>query len=286
MTKERQSAGLIGRLRAAGIVPRRSLGQNFLHDPRLLASLVEEAGVSGEDTVFEVGTGPGTLTGAIADRVGRVLSVEIDSRLVDFARRELSGRQNVEILQGDVLAGKSRLAPAVEERLRALGPVTWIANLPYSIATPVILAFLEAGLAWRRCVLTVQLEVAERLASEPGGRSYGASSALLRFWASARLVRRIGPGTFWPRPRVDSAVVRLDPRQPPEDSRRFAGYRAWVKYLFARRRKQLGGLLRQRLGRPAAERALELGGWGGTRRPESLEVTDFLLLAENFPLSS
>ena len=284
MTGKSEPAGLLARLKAAGIVPRRSLGQNFLHDPGVLESLAEAAELSPEDHVFEVGTGPGTLTRHLARRARRVISVEVDKRLAAFARRELGSLDNVEILEDDVLETKSSLHPRVLERLRGLGEFKWVANLPYAIATPLILTFLEADLAWKCSVLTLQVELADKLCAQAGERAYGSSTALLSFWAHAKRLRRIGAGTFWPRPGVDSAVIRLEPRRPVLPAAGYAAYRAWVRVLFRSRRKQLRTLLRHELGPEVASEALACGGWPPTSRPESLQVADFLLLAEKFPL--
>ena len=130
--------GLLGRLKSAGLAPRKSLGQHFLHDPSILSSLVESAGVGKGSHVLEIGTGPGTLTRELASRSSSVLTVEIDERMGAFAAVELEGFDNVEILQLDALDGKRKLHPLLLERLEGLGEFTWVSNLPYKIATTVI----------------------------------------------------------------------------------------------------------------------------------------------------
>jgi len=279
-------AGVISRLRAAGLRPNRALGQNFLHDPRLLDELVAIACVGPDDAVFEVGTGPGTLTRHLAEKARFVLSVEIDPALAAFARAELSSYSNVEIVVADALAGKSRLDADVERRLRALGPFLWVSNLPYQITTPLVLTLLEAGLDWRRAALTVQLEAAERLSAGPGSKAYGAASLLVQFWARPRVERRIRAGTFWPRPQVESAVLVLEPREPPIDRASYPRFRQWVRTLFGARRKQVGALLRAAVGAGEAGTIIERLGWDPTRRPETLDLDEVLELARNFDVST
>ena len=283
MTDAARERGVLSRLKAAGIEPRRSLGQNFLHDPQLLAGIVDVAEIEPDEAVFEVGTGPGTLTRPLADRARAVLSVEIDERLADFARAELSELSNVEVWCGDVLKSKSEIEPEVVSRLRELGPFRWVANLPYHVATPLILSFLREQFPWRRAVLTLQAEVAERLVAGPGGAAYGGASILVGFWARGTILRRIGAGTFWPRPKVESAVLSLEPRDPPLPPELFDGVESWVRFLFQSRRKQLQWLLRRRLGAQGAAEALERGRWDPTLRPEDLGLADALMLARYFP---
>jgi len=294
------SAGVLRRLRDAALFPRKSLGQHFLHDPRLLASIAREAELTLSSHVFEVGMGPATLTRQLATNAARVLTVEVDERMAAFARRELEGFENVEILERDALDGHGKLASEVLESLAALGPFSWVANLPYAVAAPLILGVLESGLPWEIAVLTVQLEFGERLAAtcvvppERGGggskkrqaSNYGGLSVLVSAFAEVELVRRVPPGAFAPPPKVDSAVVRLRPRRDAISAAaaEYEQLRRWVHELFRARRKQLGGLLRAAIGPEAAERAVERGGWSVRWRPENLELGDFLLLAREFPL--
>lgn len=260
------------------------MGQHFLHDPGLLNALVDASGLTRDDTALEVGTGAGSLTRELAGRARRVLTVEVDRRLAEFARSELSDLDNVEILVGDALERKSSLNPVLESRLREHGPFVWVSNLPYAIATPLTVALLEARLPWKAAVLTLQLEVAEKLCARPGDTEYGAVTALVGFWSEARLLRRISAGSFWPPPKVASAVVGLEPRQPALEPSLYSRYRDWVRTLFRSRRKQLRGLLQARLGAEPAADALKLGGWCASQRPQELGPEGFLLLAKNFPL--
>ncbi len=277
------SAGVLARLRDRGLAPRKRLGQHFLHDPRLLSALAAESGVTATDTVFEVGTGPGTLTRELSLRARRVISVDIDPALLAFAREELEPATNVELLEIDALEPGLRLAKPLVERLRTEERFLWVSNLPYSIASPLIVALLEAGVPWAGASLLVQEEVGERLAARVGTKAYGPLTALVAFWASAHLGRRVPPGAFWPPPAVHSRVVRLEPSGPLGQREEHASYSAWVKRLFQGRRKQLGGLLRALVGVEDATglcSRLKLDPQG---RPEQLRPSDFLTLAREFP---
>jgi 16S rRNA (adenine1518-N6/adenine1519-N6)-dimethyltransferase len=277
------AAGVLARLRAAGLSPRKQLGQHFLHDPRLLSAIVSAAGVEAGDRVLEVGTGPGTLTREIARRAAEVVTVEVDPAMVAFARSELRGFENIRFVEANALDGKGRLAPELERIAASIEPFLWVSNLPYGLAATLIVLLCESSLRWTRGALTVQDEVARRIAAGPGDAEYGPTSALVAYRASARLGKRIAPGAFWPPPEVTSRVLHLERKNPLGPPDLYAAYRAWVKRLFATRRKQIGGMLREALGDDAAARAMAQGGWKPSMRPDSLAPRDFLLLAERYP---
>ena len=275
--------GVLARLRAAGLSPRKQLGQHFLHDPRLLSAIVSAAGVEVGDRVLEVGTGPGTLTREIARRAAEVVTVEVDPAMLAFARTELRGLDNVRFLELDALDGKGRIAPELEKAAASIEPFLWISNLPYGLAATLIVLIGESSLRWTRAALTVQDEVARRIAAGPGDPSYGPTSALVAWTASARLGKRIPPGAFWPPPEVTSRVLHLERRDPLGTPELYPAYRAWVKRLFATRRKQLGGMLREALGADDAARSMAERGWRPAMRPDGLAPSDFLFLAERYP---
>ena len=277
------AAGVLARLRAAGLSPRKQLGQHFLHDPRLLSSIVSAAGVEAGDRVLEVGTGPGTLTREIAKRAAEVVTVEIDPAMLAFARTELRGLDNVRFLEANALDGKGKLAPELERAAASIEPFLWISNLPYGLAATLIVLISESSLRWIRAAVTVQEEVARRIAAGPGDPSYGPTSALVAYTASARLGRRIPPGAFWPPPEVTSRVLHLERRDPLGPPELYPAYRAWVKRLFATRRKQIGGMLRDALGEVAGARSMAERGWTPSLRPDRLAPPDFLFLAERYP---
>ena len=266
-------------MRAAGIKARKSLGQHFLHDPRILSAIVEESGVGAGDRVFEVGTGPGTLTRELALRARQVLTVELDPEILDFARRELSGFSNIRFLNSDVLEERERLHPRVVEALRAMEPFSWVSNLPYGLATTLTVIFCESGLDWKKAGLTVQREVAERLAAAPGEPAYGAVSTLVKFWAHAGLGRLIRPGSFWPPPKVHSRVLLLERAAPLGELGEYPDYRTWVKRLFQYPRKQVGTVLRRILGVAETSRLSSKIPFELNLRPGQLAPEDFLALS-------
>lgn len=246
----------------------RRLGQNFLADPNLLDAIVRDSGLGPRDVALEIGAGGGALSERLAATAAHVHLVEVDRRL-EPELAPLGARPNVSLHWGD----------AMEIDLAALSPPPGIvvSNLPYSVATPLILRTLEELPGVGRWTVMVQLEVAERLAAGPGGRAYGAPSVLVQGAAEVELVRRLGPEVFVPRPRVGSALVRMrrtGPAPAPE-------LRRLVRDAFAHRRKSLARSLELtepgRLRR--AREALRELGLPEDARAESLAPEDFASLA-------
>jgi 16S rRNA (adenine1518-N6/adenine1519-N6)-dimethyltransferase len=251
--------------------PNRDLGQHFLVDENILGVIGRLAKLDADDVVLEVGPGLGILTAYLADRVARVHAVELDRALEPHLRERLAGRTNVELTFGDAL----RLD------LAALEPqaVKLVANLPYSIATPLIVEGLERLPNLRLWCVMVQREVADRLFAEPGTKAYGAVSVLVRLAAERTGFHPVSRTVFRPQPNVDSALVAFRRRQLPAD---FGQVKRLVEASFAHRRKtlpnsvELSGLtLRDR----AAE-ALETIGRRPETRAEALGPSEFVALAE------
>jgi len=225
-------------------------GQNFLVDLNLLDVLVEAAGIMPADVVLEVGTGTGALTERLAVRATRVVTCEIDPRLAQLAHDRLVARDNVTIVAGDVLAGKHRFAPAVLEAVAVAladspeGRFLLVANLPYCVATPVIANLLALPRPFDAAVVTIQREMAERLTAVAGTPSYNALSVWAGSQCRGGILRILPPSVFWPRPQVESAIVRLDlepaRRRVIADPLRF---QAFVRDVFCLRRKLLRGVL-------------------------------------------
>ena len=194
-------------------------------------------------------------------------------------RQELGGVDNLQILTTDVLAGKSQVAPIVLEALETSPRWKLVANLPYSIATPLLLNMFEQVPTLELAVVTVQLEIAERLCSERGDAAYGPTSLLLGYWCAVRSIRDLPPGAFRPPPKVASRLLHIarlpSPMGAPEEYAAFAG---WVSELFGQRRKQIGGLLRRKLGTDFGSEALRLMGVEGNERAEALSAASFLAL--------
>ena len=262
-------------LRAHGLRPRKGLGQNFLTDPAALARIVEAADLSAADTVVEVGAGVGTLTRLLAERAGQVLAVELDPRLADILRDQLADLDNVRLVQGDILQ-------LSDLRVRHLGYKV-VANLPYYITSAVLRRFLSRTPRPRCLVLTLQREVAQRIVAEPGQMSVLAVSVQL--YGRPRLVARIPAGAFYPTPKVDSAIVRIDVGDSPTvalpEGVDEAEFFRLVRAGFSQKRKKLRNSLSAGLGRPTAEveQALHQAGISPARRAQALSLEEWAKVA-------
>jgi 16S rRNA (adenine1518-N6/adenine1519-N6)-dimethyltransferase len=229
-----------------GTAPIRALGQNFLIDGNLMRRLVEEAELDAtRDVVLEVGAGTGSLTRMLADRAARVVTVETDKKLTPVLDEALAGRSNVRVLITDALAGKHVIEPAVMTALsNALADVgdnarlKLVANLPYVIATPLVMNLLLNEPRPARLVFTVQKEMADRMAARENTADYGPVSILCQAIGTVEVLRDLAPTVFWPRPQVHSSLVRIRP-----DDARIAAIgdidllRRVATGLFAHRRK-------------------------------------------------
>jgi 16S rRNA (adenine1518-N6/adenine1519-N6)-dimethyltransferase len=293
-TAPRQTLSYLRNLFAErGLRPKNKLGQNFLIDLNLLDLLVRSAELSRDDLVLEVGSGTGSLTARLADLAGAVFSVEVDPAFYTLARETTAGRDNVHLIDADVLKNKNLLNPRVTEPLadfrRRSGCARFklVANLPYAVATPVIANLLMADPTLERMVVMVQWEMAERLTAAPGPKDYGALSVLVQSLADVELIRRLPPAAFWPRPLVASAIVRIRP-DPHKRARvgDVARFRNFLRDLYVHRRKNLRGALAGlpsgRLPREEVDRKLAELGLPGTVRSEALDVEQHLRLCEAF----
>lgn len=258
-------------IRRMGIDPKRSLGQNFLLDPGHLDEIVAAADLQPDDTVLEIGPGPGTLTTRLAAAAGTVVAVELDDRLIDPLRAEFADRPHVQIVHGDIL----KLSPPT----LFAGPTPRykvVANLPYYITSAVLRHVLEAVPPPTLAVVLVQEEVAERICAQPGDLSILAVS--IQVYAEPKLVHRIPAGAFYPQPKVDSAVLRLAVRPEPAVTRvPLDRYFAVVRAGFSQKRKQLanslsGGL---RLAKPMVADALKTAGVDPARRAETVDLAEW-----------
>ena len=283
---KRELAALFHRL---GLHPTRRLGQNFLVDHNLLEALVRAGSVGPRDLVLDIGCGTGLLAGHLADAAARVIGVEVDRRLLAICSRYLEDRPNVELLGCDVLASKHTLSPtflaAVNRALAAGGieALRVVSNLPYSVASLIVPNLLESALPVATMVVTVQREVALRMAATPGSRDYGALSVLVQAHARATVLRAVPPSVFWPRPKVQSAMLRLVPEperlEAVRDYRRLATV---VRAAFGHRRKTLVNSMAasRRLGeRPAIRAALAACGIDPGGRAEQVSREQYIELA-------
>jgi len=199
-------------LESAGVSPKKHLGQHFLIDLNLMRLLVDCANIGSSDIVLEVGCGTGSLTEALARRAGIVIAVEIDAILAEIARRELKDFSNVEIINTDILKNKTTISPTILNILtlaqkKYQGRLLLVSNLPYSVASPVMMNLVTGPPAADAMYVTVQKQVAERMAAAPGSKSYGTLSIFLAATGDVKLIRILKPTVFWPKPEVDSAMV-------------------------------------------------------------------------------
>ncbi len=261
------------------IVPTKKLGQNFLHDPNTIRRIVAAAELEPTDRVLEVGPGLGSLTLGLVEAVGDVTAVEIDSRLAaqlpdTVAERAPGYAQRLRVVEKDAL----RVTDSdVTE------PTALVANLPYNVAVPVLLHLLETFPSIRRVLVMVQLEVADRLAAQPGSKVYGVPSVKAGFYGKVSKAGTIGKNVFWPAPNIESGLVRIDvfedaPWPVTDESRA----KVWpvIDAAFAQRRKTLRAALSGHFGSgAAAEEALRAADIDPKQRGEKLAVEDFVRLA-------
>ncbi|HZZ28361.1 MAG TPA: 16S rRNA (adenine(1518)-N(6)/adenine(1519)-N(6))-dimethyltransferase RsmA [Pirellulales bacterium] len=268
-------------------------GQNFLIDLNLLRILADSAQLSPHDVVLEVGTGVGSLTALVAPQVAHLVTVEIDPRLAQLASEELLSHANITLLQMDALRRKheidSRVLGALRQHLAAEPQRNFklVANLPYGVATPLISNLLELEWPPVSMTITIQKELADRLAAQPHTKDYGAISVWVQCQCRVEILRVMPPTVFWPRPKVHSAIVHitLEPeRRSAIPDRRF--FHEFVRKLFLHRRKFLRGVLvatyKDRLDKPAIDRVLSELQFGGNARAEELSVEQMLALCEKF----
>lgn len=271
------TSGVPAALRAIGVRPSRRLGQNFLIDPRVaarIAALVEDP----REPVIEIGPGLGALTMLLAATGRELTAVELDLRLAEALEMRLAPWPAARVVRGDIL----------EQRAESLagGPATVVANLPYSITTPALEWVVRQGARVKRAVLMVQREYAHRLSAEPGGKEHGSITVFLQLHAEVRVLFRVSPGAFHPRPEVDSVVLELVPRPYPGTT---AEERASVEGIaragMGTRRKTLANALGRAFGLDGlAVRAwLEAAGVDSHRRGETLTVEEWISIARQEP---
>jgi 16S rRNA (adenine1518-N6/adenine1519-N6)-dimethyltransferase len=266
--------------------PRKELGQHFLVDMRVLERLVATIAPSPDDTIVEYGAGLGILTERLLDAGAYVVAVELDDAMAHVLETELGGRERFRLVHGD-LARFSAPALAAE---RGVARLKLAGNLPYQLTSRVLFGVLDLENRLNEAVFMVQREVAERIVAPPGGREYGILSVLLRTWHDVEIVQRVKPGAFSPPPRVDSAVLRLRPRAagPAVDWSARPALVRLVKSTFNERRKVLRNTLRKfyDLDAAALEACAAASGVDPRRRPETLDVAEFVRLLQALPATA
>lgn len=254
---------------------RKSLGQHFLSDVRILQRIVDGLDLTGSETVIEIGPGRGSLTELLVPRAKRLILIEYDRQLAALLREKYASTPSVEIVEADVLT--------VNLGEVANGPFVLVGNVPYYITTPILFHALERPRP-ERAVYLVQREVADRIAAEAGSDEYGALSVNVQGFAFAKKLFRVAPGSFDPPPKVESAVVRIDPRPDPVIGEAGeARFRRFVQDAFGMRRKQMRRVVRAifNLDAESADALLDRAGIDPTARPEVLSPRDFAaVLAE------
>lgn len=266
-------------LRRYGVRPKRRFGQNFLIDPQAILKVIDLAEIESTDTVVEIGSGAGALTGRLADLAAAVHAVEVDTTLAAILKQEFSGR-NVIVHPTDIRKFEfDRLAEI------AGAPLVVVGNIPYYLTTDILFTLLKFGRYITRATLMVQKEYARRLLAEPGDKDYGALTVAIRFRAEVEPLMTLEPDVFYPAPQVSSTLVRLSPRRVPPvrvpDDTLFQGI---VRAAFSTRRKTLLNALLEKSRRPKNTMAelIDAAGIDPGARGETLSIEDFARLTSTF----
>lgn len=286
---------LIALFQEQGLNPRGDLGQNFLIDLNLLELIVHEARLGPDDVVLEIGAGTGGLTTYLS-AAAAVVSVEYDPNMFALASQAVAGRDNVTLLNTDALKSKNQLAPVVMDAVRrelAVDPkrrLKLVANLPYHVATPVIANLIASDLPWELMVVTIQWELAERMLAKPHTGDYSALSVFLQAQCHLKTIRKLGPSVFWPRPSVDSAIVRIDPNlEAGSQIVDRAAFQLFLRDIFTQRRKHLRGvvanLFKTRLSKLQVDAVLESMSLAADARAEQMEVAQLVELSNRLQRS-
>ncbi len=273
---------LRAQLEASGFRPSKRLGQNLLQDVNMARAIARDARVAAGDTVLEVGPGAGFLTAHLADLGVDLIAIEIDPRLLEIARGMLEDYARVRWICGDALASKHSLNAELLAALPPTGPWHLVSNLPYSAASPILAVAARLENPPRSATVLLQTEVAERISAVPGGGEWGPLSVRIQLAYAARIVRSVPAQLFWPRPQVDSSLLRLELLENRPAAADGPELDALIDGLFQHRRQALGGLLTKALGsRPLALELLGTHGIEPTARPETLSAQTFLALSRD-----
>jgi 16S rRNA (adenine1518-N6/adenine1519-N6)-dimethyltransferase len=278
-------------LEAAGIRPNKRLGQHFLVDLNLMRLLVDSADIKKNDFVLEVGCGTGSLTEILAEKAGRVVAVELDAKLIQIAQNQLQKAKNIDFINVDILENKNTINPTVINSLMHIrnefsGRFLLVANLPYNVGSPVMLNLTMGPIPVDRTYVTVQKEVADRMTAEPNSKNYGILSIILAATGNVKTIRKLKPQVFWPRPKVDSAMVcyEFDPKKACR-IKNMQSFREIVGFFMGHRRKTI--LACSRL---TGEKYLKIKNWteiflkcdiDSHKRPDELSPDDYINITKN-----
>ena len=272
-------------LKKYGFSFKKSLGQNFLIDPNILRNIVGHADLTKDSAAIEVGPGIGALTEHLARQAGKVVSFEIDQRLLPVLEDTLSPYDNVEIIHSDIL--KANVKEVIDTQLAGYEDIMVVANLPYYVTTPILMKLLMEGLPLRGMVVMMQKEVADRISAKPGTKAYGSLSIAVQYYMQAEIAMIVPKTVFMPQPNVDSAVLRLIRHDaPPVQVKDEDFFFTVTKAAFAHRRKTLLNNLQSQLPNGKARKeeilvALEEAGIEPTRRGETLSIEEFGKLSDH-----
>ncbi len=271
-------------LKKYGFSFKKSLGQNFLIDPNILRNIVGHADLTKDSAAIEVGPGIGALTEHLAREAGKVMSFEIDQRLLPVLEDTLSPYDNVKIVHSDVL--KADVKGLIDSELAGFKDIMVVANLPYYVTTPILMKLLTENLPLRGFVVMMQKEVADRISAKPGTKAYGSLSIAVQYYCTAEVAMIVPKTVFMPQPNVDSAVLKLiRHEEPPVTVIDEEFFFSVTRAAFAQRRKTLLNNLQSQLPNGKAKkedilRALEQAGVEPSRRGETLSIAEFGALAD------
>lgn len=259
------------------IKPKKSLGQNFLIDKNIANFILDTADLTKDDTILEIGAGRGILTLPLTQRVKRVIALEIDRRLCEYLEKYLANYKNIEIINADALEFRY-------EDLEIYKKVKVVANLPYYISTPVLLRLIEARRVLKSITVMLQKEVGERIVAVPGNKNYGSLSIAVQYYCQTELVQAVSRTVFYPRPKVDSTIVKFtildEPVVKVNDEKVFFKL---VRAAFAQRRKTLKNNLKSdkslNFGEELILKAFQNIGIETNRRGETLSLEEFAKLS-------
>ena len=281
------------RFEEVGLNPNKRHGQNFLIDLNLITLLARSAEINEQDVVLEIGTGMGSLTGMLAEKAAAVVTVEIDQYLYQMALEELEAFDNIEMLKQDALKNKNQIhqnvLDAVQHHLQAAPNRIFkvAANLPYNIATPLISNLLRRDPVPASITVTIQKELADRLVAQPNTKDYGALSIWVQSLADVEIVRVMSPKVFWPRPKVDSAIIKITHR--PDKQAQIPDlefFLTFVRAMFFHRRKFMRSVaisaFKGQLSKSDVDEVLDAMGFGPNTRTEQLDVETMQQTSELF----
>lgn len=256
----------------------KSLGQNFLIDDSVLSDIVNGAEVNEEDFVIEIGPGVGTLTAQLLNAAKKVVAIELDNDLIPILEGELGSHPNFTLIHNDALKVD------LDEVMGDEKSVKLVANLPYYVTTPIIVKLLKKKYNFKSLTIMIQKEVAERMAAEPNCKDYGSLSLLVQYYCKTKIIRKVPPTCFIPRPKVDSIVIRLDRLSEPavkvkDENLMFE----IIRNAFNMRRKTLWNCTKfLGLSKEDTERAFENANIDCKRRGETLTLEEFSALSDAF----